>query len=221
MNKQLIILSVPHELCLNKSNQDHLCDSGANNFSQILESILKSPNREISVFHGNINRSYIDLNRIASRLTTEFRWDIREQIFNKIKYLILNKIPIEDSKIIYLFDCHSYPPVDNHYANYEMVILLDNYKYLKPIQILQHNLIVNNIDCKIIRGITNDIIDEAYLIEKTYNLNNLLIFLIPMLIEINENLDNNKLIIICKIINQWIIAFNNYLVDNLKNKFIP
>lgn len=203
---QLVIISIPHELCISENNINHLCDFGAKNFANILNNNLA--NKKIILFDGNINRSNIDLNRISSRITTEFRWNIRELLLKKIKSIILDKYPENNSRIIFVLDCHSYPPRNNNYADYNMVILLDNYNYYPLVLILKNLLTNSGINIEIMAGEHNDIIDEIYQTEQLYNLNKYNIFLIPLLLEINENLDNSQLTKISKIINYWISGIN-------------
>lgn len=178
----LIILTVPHEKC--DGYEFHLCDYSARKLANQLMDSLKNNNREIILLSGNINRQYIDLNRYISR-STNFRKQIRQKI-NKNKY----------SKI-YIIDCHSYP--SKSFKNYEtndpeITILFDNPKDSIIIDILVSILRYYNIMTIKLRGIKNDIIDEFS------NYQNVM----PILIEINESINENKFPLIGKGINKWI-----------------
>lgn len=196
--KQLIILTTPHEKCPNYKHT-HLCDFFAIKLAnQLLES-LKDETTEVMLFSGNINRSVVDLNRIAGR-NTEYRKNVKNTLLKKIK---------NSSFVTYVLDCHSFPPGDSFQnirtTNPDVTILFDDCKsQLLIIDELIETFRDNNILAIKLIGINNDIIDEYNSI-KIPNRK-----IIPVLIELNENVDDDKLKIIGKCINIWIKTINKY-----------
>lgn len=199
---QLIILTTPHETCIDHIN--HYCDYYANKLAMTLKHIFLFKKYNIKILHGNINRTRIDLNRIQSR-NTQFRKKLREIVDNF-------NIKTDSHNIIYIIDCHSFPFEKNgntfstnDVKNPQTTILYDTDIEEKYANILKTILQKKNIDVTNLPGIHNDIIDEFSNIHK-HNLH-----IIPILIEVREDLTDIQLNDIADSINEWIIIINENL----------
>lgn len=201
---QLVILTVPHETCID--HIDHYCDYYANKLAMSLKNVLFKK-YDITIVHGNINRLQIDLNRIQSR-NTKFREKIRE---------IVNQFNIKNksNNIIYIIDCHSFPfekSGEYDFATDEVkdpqtTILYDTAIERKYANILESILRTKNINVTNLPGIHNDIIDEFSNIHK-HDLH-----IIPILIEVREDLTNKQLNDVANSVDQWITTINKDLFD--------
>lgn len=211
--KQLIIITTPHEFCKRSSQETHTCDPFAIKLANQLVHSLKDDSREIILFHGNIYRKLIDLNRAQSR-ETNFRKMIRNKLEDQIKKLLnSNSNSNRKNKIIYLLDCHSFR--GNSFANIRIqnpdVSVLFNCHQLLLLEELTESLRDNGIIATKHIGGKNDIIIEADSLNIKYELWRKNIIVIPLLIEVNENISDQKLTLVGKSINQWIHNVNNFL----------
>jgi len=199
---QLVITTTPHEQCQNPPIY-HTCDTSA---KLLAEQIQK--NIHIA---GSINRTIIDLNRLPSRYTTKFRNNIRTAIQSFISTIQ----PNDTKNIIYILDCHSFPPNTHSFYNIrisepDIAILFDNPNHLIYMDELISTMADNQIKATKHIGINNDIIDEFS------HINDQNITLIPVLIELNESInDPIKLRKIGESIDRWIINVNNFLFPTM------
>jgi hypothetical protein len=213
---QHIILTIPHETCVEKTK---FCDLAALKLANQLEISLANQNRIIEVFHGDINRQTVDLNRKYSR-ETRFRNTVRLYLLEYIKNLIQNKTDynITEEKIVYLIDCHSFTPGDHKYGNIrvsnpDISILFNQCSILNIIEELTD--ICKDHDLAVTKhyGIIDDIIDEFANYNNTFNLQKYGIKIIPILIELNENIEEKRMHKIGLSINEWIKSINQYLIN--------
>lgn len=213
--KQLIVITTPHEKC-EDNNIGHTCDTFARILAEQLKISLANDSREIVYFKGNINRKKIDLNRLNSR-DTIFRKSITSYIIEHINKLITQN----EARLIYILDCHSFPPGNSFnnisINNPDIAILFDDCLQLIYVEELTDILNKNKIRSTKHIGNQNDIIDEFIEINKTY-LQYYKIKIMPILIEINEGIDMNKLKIIGQSVNQWINNVNKYYETLIKRK---
>lgn len=191
---RLIILTTPHETCI--SNVGHSCDYYAPILAKKLFDKL-SDLGDIILIHGNINRKQIDLNRIESR-NTDFR--------NKIRQVVKDSINIDKKNIIYLIDCHSFPVyIDRKYhfgtaeiPEPEVTILFDDPMQINIVYQLKLVLSARGLAVTALPGKKNDIIDEFIAIDNETKI-------IPLLIEVREDLNDDKLDLIGSAIKEWIL----------------
>jgi hypothetical protein len=214
--KQLIVLSIPHELC-HDINQD--CDLYAKKMADELIFSLSTKSREIVTIHGDINRTIVDLNRYEGRFT-DFRQSVREVILNQVKFLIKNikSDEISENKIVYLIDCHSFVPGDHKYGNVriknpDVCIIFNKCSLIEIIEELTDLLKENNLITTKLYGVVDDIVDETTGYNDKFNLSRFNIKIVPILVEVNESIDEKKIPRIAKAINQWIININKYLLN--------
>lgn len=198
--KQYIIITTPHEKCMTKTNEHHLCDTYAIKLANNIIPNITKKHRSIKVYHGDINRSIIDLNRIISR-NTEFR----KSISNNVKYYLTNDNA--NTKNIIIIDCHSFPNDSKSFNNMriknpDICILFDKCLDLIYVEELTDLFKENDIIAIKLIGIHNDIIDEFR------NYNNV----ISVLCEVNEGIDNNKLDIIGKVFDIWITKLSSFKI---------
>lgn len=216
--KQLIILTTPHEVC---KGTDHDCDKYAISLAEQLNKSLPEKNneREISLFHGDINRNTIDLNRFPGRFT-EFRHNVRMKVISQLNKLMeIDKTATDKNKIIFIIDCHSFRSKSSYEnirtSNPDVAILFKCNDLLiveELMDILKDNGVVT---IKFI-GTRDDIIDEYEGMNNYFELHEHNIRIIPVLIEVNEALSDEKIMVIGKCVNEWINKVNNYLTTKFK-----
>lgn len=194
------IITVPHSFCI--YFEGHTCDFYAEITAKYLFSQL-SDNYNTYLITADINRVFIDMNRIESR-NTEFRKKIRN-IFNNILKSNSKK------KIIFILDCHSFPVENNtiyHFGtvnipNPKITILYNNSTKKKYAELLVDLLNKNNLDTTILPGIDNDIINEYSFFEDENTL------VVAILIEIREDLSHSELSLFVELVEQWSLKINN------------
>ena len=216
--KQLIILTVPHSFCLeNNKGSNYECDYRALECANIISKILLNDTREVLIFPANINRVTLDLNRVTS---DGFHKLLNDKINSKITEIELNDT-VNINNIIYLMDCHSF--LGNFFGNAsttnpDVSILMANCIQLNYIQELRDLLGKKDIVTTIHLGSGNSIIEKYFNYDQK-NLQSNHIKMIPILIEFNENLTNEKISNIGYCINQWIDIINIYFISIFqKNK---
>jgi hypothetical protein len=200
---ELIILTTPHEKCIKTS--EHLCDTYAEKLAKELFTILGMTKSEIILIHGTINRKFVDLNRIQGR-DTKFRQEIRNKVNNFIDNAKTNH------NIVYIIDCHSFP-VEKHQYTFrdvriskpEVSILFDDPIQLTLMEELTNILHDHGIAATKHMGTGNDIMDEFIHINKDD------VRIVPVLIEVREDLDNDKMTLIGESVRQWIGTVNRYI----------
>lgn len=208
--KNLVVITVPHGFCEKNIPKtpdqfEHYCDTYGNNLADKLYGTLKNK-YNIVIFKGDINRKIMDLNRIESR-HTKFRTSILHKIIDFAIENIFNK------NIIYLLDCHSYPATKPYsfsnisIQNPEVSLLFDDMKYLmfvdELVQILRKNGLVTTMHF----GIYNDIMDEVLGIQLVNTV------IVPILVEVREDLGDDKIGKIAKSIEEWIGIVNQYFME--------
>ncbi|XWV25279.1 putative ORFan [Tupanvirus deep ocean] len=218
--KQLIILSLPHFICEDDSNENHSCDTSAEKIANKLLPTLSNDHRYVYMYKGNINRNTMDLNRKMSYNTT-FRKAIRNRIKMKIREIISTIQESPESKILYLIDCHSFP--DKYFGNIridnpDVSILFANCSQLIYVDELIETLKDNKINGTKHIGSGNDIIEEMYKYNISLELEKYNIVIVPILIEINETITEEKLNAISYSVNIWINTINNYYAKKFTNK---
>lgn len=191
-----IIITIPHYTCIELSS-GHSCDL----YSKILaDSIAEEIKKyyQFSIFPGDINRRFIDLNRKESRNTT-FRNNIREEV---IKIL-------QRGERITLLDCHSYD-IATYFSNKlqftdpDFVILSDDKRFDNEMIRLRNLLLKSKIKVNLLRGINNDIIDEFSEYPYSSYFQNDKPMIIPVLLEVFEGISLDRLQIISSNIRYWI-----------------
>lgn len=215
----LVIMTVPHEECDDEFT-NHDCDPWAILIAQRLYNNLY--NRVI--FHGDINRRYIDLNRIPSRFRTAFRNKIRQFTFEYLKAIIQNMIANKKItyKTIFAIDCHSYPRFGFSKANIkdpDVTILYDNTNYIDYLKLLVKMLNDNKIIAIMLPGVHNDIMDEFNDIQENFNTIMFGIRIIALLLEVNEKLDANKLNIISNTVTDWIDTVDKNIEQKVRKRY--
>ncbi len=208
--KQLIILTTPHETCVNIPNQ-HNCDTHAKKLAEQLAGSLQNDSRKIVTVHGNIDRNYIDLNRSFSRYFTHFRSAIRNRIKTQIDRLSAHNNSTINN-IIYLIDCHSFPNSESFNTvrtkHPEIALLSGDPKDFVLVHELYDLLNENDIKVTIFPGIMDDIIDEAGDIDNSVND----IKIVPVLVEVNEAISDERIMKISGVFNDWITTVNEFLM---------
>lgn len=193
-----IILTIPHAKCIG-NNENHTCDAYAKKLADALENKLTKITKNIHIFIGNINRSKIDLNRIQSRVTP-FR---RKVIETAKKWL--------DSGIreLFVIDCHSFPVNvsgiytfgTNEISKPQVTILYDQSTYnidKKYADLLEKKFRDIGLKSTELKGIHNDIIDQFIQLKSNYTK------IIPLLVEIREDLDKTQIDNVTTAILSWI-----------------
>ena len=221
MDKQLIIITIPHSLCIkNLSEKGHSCDFIALKAAKKLADVLSNDKRVIQVYPASINRTEMDLNRIQS-FHNNYRIEIRHKIEAKIQEIIASDV-ISNSRIIYIIDCHSFPQysfANISIDNPDVAILMADCRQLDYIEELTDLLKRAGILVTKHLGSSNSIIEEYYMRDqKVLNSSKDKIRIIPILVEFNENLSDDKISIICNEIYRWIDTINDYVINSLKNK---
>lgn len=199
----LVVLSVPHEMC-KFINSGHYCDPSARILADTLFISLQNlGGTAVVLVPGDINRQDIDLNRMGARFTP-----FRQEIKNIVNSFISTPPPKGMKKIIYLVDCHSFPTGQGHYStktvpNPDVAILFDDASTEGLVTTLQKILYSHGIVANRISGCHNDIIDE-------FNQRDTNSIIIPVLIELNEELDPKKLPLVGISVKEWIQTINSY-----------
>ncbi len=211
--KQLIVLTTPHETCAKIDG--HNCDTYALKLANQFKKSLSNKDRDVIIFHGDVNRTKVDLNR-AESFYTPFRQEIREKILYKINE-IKNSSEISSNNIIYLLDCHSFPNDDPYQnvriSNPDVAILFADCNQLLLTEELTDIFKDNNIKAVKLLASRDDIINEF--IDLKYKYISYKIDIIPILIEINESVSNEKLEMVGESISRWIDIVNKYIMNQL------
>lgn len=208
--KNLVVITVPHELCeknIPKTLEqfEHYCDTYGNNLADELYNTLKNKYNSV-VFKGDINRKILDLNRIESR-HTKFRTSILHKIIDFAIENIFNK------NIIYLLDCHSYPATKPYsfsnvsVQNPEVALLFDDSRHLMFVDELAQILRRNGLMTTMHFGIYNDIMDEVLGLQLVNTI------IVPILVEVREDLSDDRVGKIVKSIEEWIGIVNQYFIE--------
>lgn len=211
LTKQLIILTVPHSKCIENLNV-HVCDFGALKCAKIISEKLSGDQNETIILEANINRTILDLNRIKS-FNSDYRTKLRSTVIDKIKEN--EKLDIKNkNRIIYIIDCHSFPDKTNDFSNVRIknpdvaILMASCYQlnYAEEMTDILHEL---GISATKHLGNGNDIIEEFYSVNQKlkfgYNT-----IIIPLLLEFNEGLSDNKIKIIGTGIGEWIESINKF-----------
>lgn len=179
-----VVIASPHAKCEHEI-KDHYCDSVSHKCAQYLYKSLTNKNWSTSYVRGDINRKFIDLNRLDSRDKTAFRKNITK-IYERNK-----------SNDLWVIDIHSYPGGKYSSESSECVLLLPhgNTLALTYNQRLMKYLKQKNISVLMYHGSQdNDITTEA-----TYNYN----FNHVFIIEMSEILSEVRLNFIISSISEW------------------
>lgn len=219
-DKQLVILTVPHFKCEPKieKNKPHNCDYYADKLASKLYETLLDETHEVIVYGGTINRSLLDLNR-AESFESNFRRRIRNRIKMKINEIKLLPSPKNFSNIIYVIDCHSFPK--GHFNNIritdpDVCILFSSCNQLVLVEELTDTFRDYGIVTTKFIGNRNDIINEYYEIDQKHDIKKNRIKIVPILVEINETVSDEKITTICAAIKEWIITINKYTTKIFK-----
>jgi hypothetical protein len=157
-----ILITVPHAVCNQFTDENHQCDSLAHEFALNLEESFELNNIETKLLVGNIPRYTCDLNRVICE-NTEFVSRVKSEIKRTSLHL----------------DIHSFPTSDENWRNYDVVLLVQNPKVISKVKNLSSYLNNRKVPTAIYPGVTN------YLIEISQSFN------VPSwLIEINEDTDS-------------------------------
>jgi hypothetical protein len=212
--KKYVILTTPHEVCAEP--KDHNCDLYANKLAKNLSDNLNK-NNIMTLFHGNINRQTLDLNRVASYYS-DFRYELRSKVYD-----IINNADSKVMTILYVLDCHSFPAKNKRYApsfpnlridNPEAAIIFSNCSFLLIVEELSDTFRDNGIISTKFWSNGNSIIDEFDRIyEKYHN-----IIIVPILIEVREDLTDEKINLISKSVDQWINTTSKFINTQYKKK---
>lgn len=215
--KQLIVLTIPHFVCINDTEKKHNCDYSAERLAESLKQVLID--KDVYFYNGNINRTFIDLNRIQSN-KTDFRKVIRNRIKMKIKEIIATISSSKEENIIYILDCHSFPSPsfsNIRFSDPQISILLANCEQLIYVDELTEIFRDYGIHATKHIGSGNAIIEEFYNFNKKYKLEKYNIKIIPILIEANESLTNDQMMVACHAIVKWISTVNKYIIEKVFN----
>ena len=218
--KQLIVITTSHEKCVSYVQRD--CDRNSRRLAdQLLNTLSPDNTKEVVLFSGNINRIYdpvigygIDLNR-REGYNTDFRKMVRTKVLDHIRKLINLRTYTNYNNIIYILDCHSFPSSDSfdniRTKNPDITILFDDCYQLILVEELTDIFRENGLAYTKLIGVNNDIIDEFINLNNNLELKTLKIKIVPILLEINEQIEEYKISLIGKSFYQWINNVNNYL----------
>ncbi len=178
---EVVLLTVPHRLCISKENLSHTCDIKAEEFAR---SIYKNLNKA-KLLLGDLNRSGCDLNRAWCYKIKE-----KQSNFKKVFEEYLRK----KNELKFILDIHSFPTSSELYHELYIFVIVDDIKSKTQANELHDFLEKNKIDAPIINASdTNHIIFQSYKAG------------IPaLLLEINEDLDSSK-------INEFSLLITNWL----------
>ncbi len=189
MNSLIVFLTVPHRTCPKTPNPE--CDLLAENAARALAGALHARKIQVELFLGDMPRTTVDLNRVASR-TTPFRNRLRE------------RLKIQQQRVI-LLDIHSFPEIET--TNLDTYIIYQSQRrffILPGLSVNAPQLYVSSlisywkqrkIKTKAILGQFNDIIEEAV------NMN------VPaMLLEFSNNLSQERLDFIAQTTADWVLT---------------
>lgn len=209
-NRQLVILTTPHEKC-QEVKTNHYCDTYAIKLANKIREVVP----QSIIFHGDINRTSVDLNRTVSR-DTDFRKNIRKKIRDQIEKILSLKL-MDENKFIYVIDCHSFPANDFEnlrIKNPDVALLFNSCLQLSLMEELTDTLKDNGISATKFLGGENDIIREADSFNSASYLNHTGIKIITVLVEVNETVSDYKLNMVGQSIATWINKVNQFLLSS-------
>lgn len=178
------IITIPHADCSGKA-EGHRCDFSAERFGDLVYDVFLERGIPASIFRGDVPRDVIDLNRRASR-RTRFRRALRKEL----KQAGFNDV---------LLDIHSFPgdifPFEVYFLDIAEIGMDDAFNGFLRNELKKEGIKVSVVE----KGsLDNDIVIEAML---DHGLSD------ASLIEINENLDVERLKIIAIKLVGAVIAY--------------
>lgn len=170
-----VFLTAPHSACedLDLKKIEHMCDLVASAALYAIKAALSREKIPVWTIYADVNRRRLDLNRIASRNSSQFREGIRSAVHES------------GGNLKILLDIHSFNSDYLPWEGYEVAIL-DDRKLSRKLE--SYNMVTwleqHGVAVKYVQGISNDIQDEMHLMQDETHPQGIESFLI----EFNESL---------------------------------
>lgn len=171
------------------------CDLISLRFANILHDILVKSRYEVSIIKPIYNRKFLDPNRFSTRSDHGYLTIKDSDLWKKLNKEIYDYKNYDN---IIVFDLHSFP--HGSFNTDKKIVILDNYPYQKIAMMLYYFLKEKIYEATVMpAGIGSNAIIDILTCGPVY--------IKALLIELNENLLDNELIEIAKLLLSFLIFF--------------
>jgi len=177
-----VVITAPHSFCQESNIHSHSCDTADESVVSCLVDTIQGIGLIPVPFLASTPRRECDLNRKKCRK-------------NSYRVNLTSYMKKHREEIRMVLDVHSFPPDDEDWGGYDVILLDDAETATSYTLMLQNMFLQNWVRCKIVRGGGNDIQDEAR--ERGMK---------SLLIECSESVldDDSRRLLICKIVANWV-----------------